>query len=146
MAVNNICTLIGPTRHCRMFDFMSYELGKCGWLVFSVGSQIYNDEELGTTFADMDVYAKTHSKKIDLSSLVCVVDVPQFKEICKSYIGENTKAELAYVRDLNIPELWMSEYLLGMADMPFAPGIRPEVIVSALNSSVYCGCNKRVVD
>ena len=106
----NICTLVGPTKHHRSFDHCGYHLGLRGWLVFSVGSHLYNDVELRTTQAHRRVYFRTHRQKIDLSSLVYVCDLVGPKwTVHRRRIGDDTGAEIEYALAKDIEVKYQSD-------------------------------------
>ena len=104
-----ICTLVGPTRHYRAFDYAGFYLGRLGWLVFSVGSHRADDDALRTTDGDREVYHYTHRRKIDLSDLVYVVDLPAVNSSASPYYGAHTRAELLYAKSLDKMIAYLSD-------------------------------------
>ena len=120
----NVCTLVGPTKHFRGFDRAGFELGRRGWLVFSVGSHRYDDRALRTTDAERRTYWHTHRQKIRVSSLVFVVDKPFPRDPGPPYIGADTRAEIDYAHAIHVPVAYMSEVWESLDKFPFAPGYR----------------------
>ena len=130
IAPPNICTLVGPTKHYLAFDRAGYVLGKRGWLVFSVGSHRDDDRGLQTTDDDRRIYWHTHRQKIGISSLVFVVDLPDTIDT-RRYIGDDTRAEIEYARQIGVQVQFMSESWHGgrtvngehlYTPVPWAPG------------------------
>lgn len=129
----NIATLVGPTKHYPAFDFASYCLGRLGWLVFSVGSHRRSDADLETNTAELAVYKKTHKQKIDVSSLVFVVDLPHCAAGPKDiYVGRDTRAEINYAKAYGI----RIEYLSGMLDRPLPRPAVPRDIHVAVDDVI----------
>ena len=107
----DVCTLLGPTKHYRSFDALSLALGKLHWLVFSVGSHRANDDGLGTTARERRIYFDTHRRKMDLSSLAYVVDLPTPDREIKPdaiYVGRDTQAEIEFARATGLEVKFMS--------------------------------------
>ena len=91
-----ICTLVGPTRHYKSFDYCSWRLGRLGWCVFSVGSHRAMDAALETTEDEMAVYYMTHRAKIWASRMVFVVDLPwPTADARQAYYDSHTRDELS---------------------------------------------------
>lgn len=123
MIRSNICTLLGPTLHYVSFDAASIELGKLGWLVFTVGSHRMSDLGLRTTDDERRVYWRTHREKLDVSSLAFVVDMPT-PTAPKSMrrIGGDTRGEIGYAEDLGIRIERMSDVWPSRLPSPPQPG------------------------
>lgn len=118
----DICTLLGPTKHYRSFDAASLRLGKLHWLVFSVGSHRADDSGLGTTPRERDIYWDTHRRKLDLSALAYVCDLPTPEHPASDrYVGRDTLAEIAFCRATGVPVAYQSETWVGGAGMPASP-------------------------
>ena len=109
--LTNVCTLVGPTKHYRAFDYCSYRLGRLGWLVFSVGSHRADDSKLKTTDKERQIYWTTHRMKLNLSSMAYVVDLPSMDEpAAVPYVGNDTMGELTYCKSLDDIEVrYMSD-------------------------------------
>ena len=109
----NVCTLAGPTKHHASFDAASLALGRLGWLVFSIGSHLGDDAAQGTTAADRRTYWRTHREKIDLSTLLYIVDLPTpDAPASAARVGDDTLAEIEYaaqndgIRIIHMSQSW----------------------------------------
>ena len=110
MIRSNICTLLGPTLHYVSFDAASIELGKLGWLVFTVGSHRMSDLGLETTDEERKVYWRTHREKLDISGLAFVVDMPTpTAPASMRRIGGDTKGEIGHAESLGVRIEYMSD-------------------------------------
>lgn len=106
----SICTLLGPTAHYDSFDAASIELGKLGWLVFTVGSHRMDDRGLGTTDEQRRTYWKTHRQKMDMSSMAFVVDLPHpDAPASMRRVGSDTSEEIEYARKIGIDVVYMGD-------------------------------------
>ena len=118
----NICTLVGPVDHFENFDRAGYELGKRGWLVFSVGSHRKNDAELKTTEFDRKIYFQTHRQKIRISSLVYVVDCKN--DFSGTHVGADSRDEIYFAEEQGIDVMYMSA--TWKDKLPYARGYEKE--------------------
>lgn len=121
MVASSICTLLGPTAHYDSFDAASIELGKLGWLVFSVGSHRLDDRGLGTTDEQRRTYWRTHRQKMDMSSMAFVVDLPH-PDAPQSMrrVGSDTREEIEYARKIGINVVRMGD--VWPSSLPPIPG------------------------
>ena len=97
--MQGIITLCGSTRFYRLFDYASYWLTLNDWIVLSIGCHSH---------ADIDYEVKTdiekrkpaldvlHKEKIQISRAIFVIDK-------NNYIGDSTRSEIAYARELSLP-------------------------------------------
>ncbi len=84
------CTLICPVRHAEASDFVSRMLALDGWSVSSIGS---------------------HRDKIEASSIVFVVDLPDglAAHRCRLYIDADAQDEIDHARRLGKHVVYMSQ-------------------------------------
>lgn len=138
----NICTLVGPTSHFRGFDDMALAMGKRGWLVFSIGSHRFDEEAIPQGVPaefhqernrNLITYRRTHREKIQMSSIVVVIDRADAKKT-DTYIGEDSREEIEYAHRHGVPVVYMS-VLLDHNSYP-VPSERGRVI-----EKCYCGCD-----
>lgn len=86
----NTCTLISPALHAEAADFVSHVLALDGWSVSSIGS---------------------HRDKIEASSIVFVVDLPDGMRAhrCRLHIDADAQDEIDHVRRLGKHVVYMSQ-------------------------------------
>ena len=120
-----ICTLLGPTAHYKSFDAASVELGKLGWLVFTVGSHRLDDRGLGTTDGQRRVYWRTHRQKMNLSTMAFIVDLPDPQSpASRKRVGSDTAEEIEYADEMGLKIVRMSS--VWPAGLPVAPRHVPD--------------------
>lgn len=94
-----IVCLCGSTRFADVYREANRRLTLEGKIVLTVG--VFGHEEDGelspATKADLD---ELHRRKIDLADRVHVLNVD-------GYVGESTRAEVAYAREQGIPVTWL---------------------------------------
>lgn len=86
---NNVITLCGSSKFKDEFIKVQKELSLKGYLVLSLGLFGHSGDE--EAWEKKDLLDKVHTKKIDISSSVFVIDVG-------GYIGESTRREIDYAR------------------------------------------------
>lgn len=123
----SVCTLLGPTAHYDSFDAASIELGKLGWLVFTVGSHRMDDRGLGTTDEQRRTYWKTHRQKMDMSSMAFVVDLPHpDAPASMRRVGSDTREEIEYAKKIGINVVRMGDvWPSALPPIPDGAGKKP---------------------
>lgn len=98
--MQGIITLCGSTRFREQFNDANFWLTMNGWVVLSVGSFLYSDNDPAIKEIiqeHKDRLDHLHKEKIDLSRAVMVIDVPT-PAAPQGYIGESTRAEILHAK------------------------------------------------
>lgn len=97
-----IVCLCGSTRFHKLFDDVNKEFTLAGKIVLSIGCVISSDSELVITEEQKKMLDELHKRKIDLADSVFVINK-------NGYIGESTRSEIEYAKQLNKPVIYLEK-------------------------------------
>lgn len=110
----NIVVLCGSTRFYDTFQQANYDLTMAGNIVLSVGfyprakAEHGHGEGVGHDSAEKAALDELHKRKIDLADEVLVLNVG-------GYIGDSTRSEIAYAKQIGRPVRYLEEVAGGEA-------------------------------
>lgn len=99
--MRGIVTLCGSTRFKKDFNDMNYRLTLDNWVVLSVGSFLHSDDDSqikDEILQHKEQLDRLHKQKIAMSDCIVVIG--------DGYIGESTKSEIAFAKEIRKPIYW----------------------------------------
>lgn len=104
-----IIVLCGSTRFYKLFDEINYKFTINDYIVLSIGCHSQSDYCLGIEEIESkkEMLDLLHKEKIAMADAVFVLDY-------NGYIGDSTRSEIAYARQIGKPVYYYSENRLEM--------------------------------